>query len=143
VILEGVRYDSAELWHKHIFRTVLKDGEEDEAPEEYHLGKFCFSRTLLFHKLHHYKFHLLEKCCQKIDKLGYADLLGEDDISLEDSNAENDNDSKLDMKTECLQSLLDDHDWVSELIHQFNLLIDETTKFNKSTHATEEKQRRE
>jgi len=131
VILDGVRYDSAELWYKH---TVLKDGEEedDEAPEEYHLDKFCFSRTLLFHKLHHYKFHLLEKCCQKIDKLGYAD---EDAISLEDSNAENHNN----MKIECVQSLLDDHDWMSELIHQFNLLIDETTKFSKSTHATEEK----
>jgi len=96
------------------------EGETDEAPHLYYLGKFCLARTKLFHKLHHYKFKLMESCRQKIEELGHSDLL---------KNVESDNDKK---KTECLESLLDDNDWVSELTHQFNMLIDEATMFIKS-----------
>jgi len=129
VTLTGARYDSTELWRKHSFRKVLNNKEEAEGEGEtdeniYCLGSFCFVRTKLFHKLHHYKFHLMESCRKKIEELGHSHLL---------ENAESDNDKK---KTECLESLLDDHEWVSELTYRFNKLIDTATSFN----ATEEKQ---
>lgn len=62
-------YDADSIWN----HDLLEPAEQPEDSSErgvkdtiYLLGRFCHSRTQLFHKLHHFPFHLYDKVKRKV-----------------------------------------------------------------------------
>lgn len=58
VVLTGIPYDSRKFMGGDLKAMFV----DDEAQEEtYNVGVHCYKRTELYHRLHHYKYHLMER----------------------------------------------------------------------------------
>jgi len=63
----GVIYNSDTFWEGLIIDNP-KQGEKEDVVK-YKMGKFCFKKTTLYHRLHHYKFRLIDLIKEKIESM--------------------------------------------------------------------------
>eukprot|EP01104_Vermistella_antarctica_P012742 TRINITY_DN3746_c0_g1_i1.p1 TRINITY_DN3746_c0_g1~~TRINITY_DN3746_c0_g1_i1.p1 ORF type:complete len:822 (+),score=213.85 TRINITY_DN3746_c0_g1_i1:32-2467(+) len=131
VHLMGVPYKSQELWNNpyecHIEDIELSSSESsgNDAPGGggvvYKLGKVCHARTELFHKLHHYKRHVIEAVERKIDRTVKA-------IERESVDGGGDGADDIDGK-EVVLRMLDDEQWVDHMYMMYKALKEEAEGF--------------
>eukprot|EP01126_Amoeba_proteus_P027821 TRINITY_DN27540_c0_g1_i1.p1 TRINITY_DN27540_c0_g1~~TRINITY_DN27540_c0_g1_i1.p1 ORF type:complete len:132 (+),score=31.27 TRINITY_DN27540_c0_g1_i1:39-398(+) len=60
VMLEGIPYDSRAFLEGYLEKEATAKNLEP-IQEVFNVGSHCHKRTELYHRLHHYKYHLLQK----------------------------------------------------------------------------------
>jgi hypothetical protein len=112
VELTGVPYNASRFWKGKWIDNYPPEGDEER--EIYNVGRFCHTRTELYHRLQHFPNAMYSKICTYFEKL-------DDDVEPDAA----------------LAQILDDEDWLSKQYTRFKNLRDETMKFLSSTAGAE------
>ena len=104
--LDGPVYDRIDLniFPKH--KDNLKPGQKNR----YMMGRFCMTRCYLYHRLHHYKFNLLESLREEIELI-------------REQEGDGDNDEQV------LISFMDKATYINTIFHEFKNLDEEIKGF--------------
>lgn len=114
VTLSGVRYNSQKLWDGNWSEYYELSNYDKIESVTYFMGRFCHTRTKLYHKLNHFQYKLAEGISNKINK------------------------SSNDDKVSILEEILDDEKWISRRYREYEELKEMIDEFRSSAHSEEE-----
>jgi len=100
----GPEYNMSQCWNDNLLEPPELDEDDQLGDSKYHLGRFCHSRTQLYHKLHHFPLHIYEQVKKKVESIP--------------GNPE-----------EVVNNLLDNELWMNEIVDEFKSLLQEADEF--------------